>query len=875
MKLNKNLISDRDEYTRYLGSFRGVDFSSDPTEVADYRLAEAVNVYKDYRSGQGQAIETIPGFRQVGSSKLEGEIYGIHVYENAGIKKVYIHSGAKLYEASDLNFDSKTTFKEVYWDMNERKSSSFIFNNRIYFLDGKNYIYIGIDGVVQKVIDEAYIPTTHISLNPDGSKYPGAENSGEYGQQNILNSRYKVTYVADGKSNVFSLPLGTDYYLEDPDNPPTSNNGITIKSATGMGDIPGYKAVFPDGDNVQVYQYGVRLPWADPDGNVPYAVLDEDATEILEGEAMTYPNAIKTVRAPGIVELVKAPPLPEKNNCYYSSEYFGFKYSTRGAYPSGYAGIEIMAQKTVNTIKGITSSDTDVGSIITGCTISTVYDGRVILSGNPDYPNIVFYCGRNVDTGYIDPSYFGILDWFSEGVTNTPITALVPVADTLMVLRSDTAQDGSVSFRTPTETKDNVQPLVYKGTSGLSGVGCLGSSCNFLDDPIFISKYGVEAIGRYTSAKYERGIEHRSHLIDGHLLNLDLSKASITEFDGYMWILIEGKIFLADSRQTYTHQSGVMQYEWFYLEDIGIYRGDWDLRVYEDPETKQDIYNSANMISRNKLVSIEEVKKLTNIKRNMGNQVTVDVFEVPSIGDVANAEKETNFSKSTWYDENGNKIVYTDKNGNPESAQYEPYIGTDADGNRVTYLAYTKRTGERVGGTFDPAIEIKAVDRDKLLFGTRTGYIGCFNFDKRDPNDDYKIPNDSYTFNGRRIISGLATKMDNCGIPHLIKNTVKKSMVVKMRTFPTSAAKIKVRTNRLPMREVERIIGGRIGSFDRSDFNFEDLTYETGEKNIFRVREKEKKWLEKQIYFVSDEYRRPFALHHIVYSYVIAGRYKD
>ena len=44
---------------------------------------------------------------------------------------------------------------------------------------------------------------------------------------------------------------------------------------------------------------------------------------------------------------------------------------------------------------------------------------------------------------------------------------------------------------------------------------------------------------------------------------------------------------------------------------------------------------------------------------------------------------------------------------------------------------------------------------------------------------------------------------------------------------------------------------------------------------IFLTVYSEKKWLEKQIYLVSDEFKKPFALHHIVYSYVIAGRYKD
>ena len=39
----KNLLKSRDIYNRYYGDFRGVDFSSDHTQVAEQRLAYAVN----------------------------------------------------------------------------------------------------------------------------------------------------------------------------------------------------------------------------------------------------------------------------------------------------------------------------------------------------------------------------------------------------------------------------------------------------------------------------------------------------------------------------------------------------------------------------------------------------------------------------------------------------------------------------------------------------------------------------------------------------------------------------------------------------------------------------------------------------------------
>ena len=113
--------------------------------------------------------------------------------------------------------------------------------------------------------------------------------------------------------------------------------------------------------------------------------------------------------------------------------------------------------------------------------------------------------------------------------------------------------------------------------------------------------------------------------------------------------------------------------------------------------------------------------------------------------------------------------------------------------------------------------------------------------------------------------------MDCCGIPHLTKNTVKKSTVIKTKSLQESAAKIKVRTNKKPYNQIARINSSLFfGSMDFSDYSFI-----TTEQSLFSVREKEKQWVEKQYFIYSDEYKKPFALYYISYRYNIAGRYKE
>lgn len=90
--------------------------------------------------------------------------------------------------------------------------------------------------------------------------------------------------------------------------------------------------------------------------------------------------------------------------------------------------------------------------------------------------------------------------------------------------------------------------------------------------------------------------------------------------------------------------------------------------------------------------------------------------------------------------------------------------------------------------------------------------------------------------------------MDCCGVPHLNKNTIKKSTVIKLKSLQASSAKIKVRTNKKPYNQISRINSARF-SFDDTDFS--DLTFKPESETLFAVREKEKHWVEKQ-YFIYD-----------------------
>lgn len=843
-KNKKNLLQQRGEYARYFDRLRGVDFSSDHNDVEDSRFAYLVNMYRDYKSGQGGAVETIPGFRSV---KYYGtHINGIHV----GYDKIFIHAGFNLFLAGEIAEDGTITiindahpvdvinYDEFQEGLKDEKTTSFNYNGKLYIIGGGNYYRVSLNGNTWQAVDVAkiaYIPTTYEALDPGALKDTIPEDYGkgyEKEPRNLLSPYYKLTYIASGGEN--------DYYTKEPIDGEWSFEGFTYSEAT-----------FPnDNQGIEVYQYGIRLPLAYNNG---YGV-----PQVPKG----YPNAIAYVipsdpkNGCGRIQLVNSPPVPEKNTWNPTKGAFDYteaeinegkpaedNYKWPYAYTTKYAGIEVTTKRIIGTVGGRPNQRLNQHEIISYCNIATIYEDHLFLSGNPQFPNLIFYNHiPNDKSGKASAVYFGQNDFIVEGASSSKVVAMMNVGDSLMVMKEDSDEEDSILLHTSKLQSDNVNPVIYPSQKGHKGIGCLGPCYNFRDDPIFLSRFGVDALG-HVSTKYRRAIKHRSSMIDAKLLNQDLKNASIAEWNGYLMILIAGKIFMADSRQMYNTPDGNTEYEWYYLEDIGVYIRQFDEYVYAEFPTD---LSEEEILKRTGGVELVEAKKVIN---EFG--VTESL-----IGSPANSNNEQIKSIENEYG-----ITYY-----RELPEYDEY--SELTGRTIKY--YVVPSGGKTGGEFNPAVLLKTIGED-LFFATEMGVLCKFNFDKRDPVTGL-IPNEYYDFNGRAIFSGCATKMDNCGIPHLTKTTVKRSTVIKTRTFEASGIKVKVRTNRKAFNQVARIINGQ-ATFD--DPSFEDYSFTTSDKSIFSINEREKKWVEKQIFLYSDEFHRPFAIHYLAYRYVIAGRYKE
>lgn len=196
------------------------------------------------------------------------------------------------------------------------------------------------------------------------------------------------------------------------------------------------------------------------------------------------------------------------------------------------------------------------------CTLLQVFDNRVFVSGNPDYPNTVWHCSLN------DPTYFSDLDYYREGVDDAAVKGLVAGNNALWVFREPSDANTTVFYHSP--TIDSEYGKIYPSQHSSITTGCIGKAVNFNDDIIFFSERGMEGISGDVTT--EQAIAHRSSLVDRKMIaEGDYTKMVLAEWEGYLLVFIWNEkkkvtqVYLADSRTAFTYENH-LEYDWFYWE---------------------------------------------------------------------------------------------------------------------------------------------------------------------------------------------------------------------------------------------------------------------------------------------------------------------
>lgn len=198
----------------------------------------------------------------------------------------------------------------------------------------------------------------------------------------------------------------------------------------------------------------------------------------------------------------------------------------------------------------------DYKSRILKCSILEVFDNRVFFSGNIDYPSTLFHSSLN------NPRYVSDLDYYNEGLDISPIKTMIAGNNALWVIKEPSDANTTIYYHNP--TIDSSFGKTYPSSHSSISIGCVSTGLNFNDDIIFFSDRGMEGIS--SDVTTEQVIAHRSSFVDAKLLNEKNYKNMIlVEWQGYLLVIIDNKIYLADSREK-AQINDHIEYEWYYWE---------------------------------------------------------------------------------------------------------------------------------------------------------------------------------------------------------------------------------------------------------------------------------------------------------------------
>lgn len=895
----KNLIYSDAEYTHTYRNFRGVEFNASSVTNSPARLAYSRNMYKDYDGDGADVLESVPGFRCF--AHYGKKIHAIY-YQRSPFGRedhLLVHVGDKIvrHPISDTK-SSNTTGTEIS-TVCDGKSFGFEYGRYFYIMDTQKILQISDDGVCKTVGDGGalpYVPTTYVS----GESYE---------QRNLLTNNFKEEfYVADPTAYLFAT-AGLKFNVTDPN--------LRYCSLDGIEDFDGGEIYIPAYVDIAGVMHKVMSikdhAFADmsavtsvylPEGLVSigaYAfsgctslntvVTSSTLVRIGEnaflgcngmhslylGASLSYigKDAFKSCSALSIVDYalgegeledVDGYEIIIARNVRYHSKYDAIKISMPfHDKVDGVSAVEVDSKAVAwsqilknDTVSGVSITfpsladatgikvsiagtlrplgedwskemnslaDCTPYGAIANCTTAEVFDGRIFFSGNPSLPNTVFYTERPKQ-GMDDALYIGKYNYFNDGVGSYKVKSMLAVRDMLAVFKEGDDGSGSIFYHKKEGVDlgaiDTIYPVAYVH----SGICSAGSCLSFLDDPVFLSSEGLMALN-HENINYQRNVVCRSHNVNYYLLQEDVSRACLCEWLGYLAVGVNGKIFLADSRAVFTHSTGAKEYEWFMLSDIGAYRG--NSRVYR---YSSDAY--------------------------------LDIRAHPTlVGEPA--DPHTVYSKT---EENRETYYYTLENG-------------------VKYSVVP--TDELDGGEFFPATSFLSYGK-LLFFSTDDGHLCVFNNDMRGIAPEYvkesqdydeseytalmgnKLHPFYYSFAGHAPTYEVRSALDDCGVPHLTKSTVKKSLVIKAMSAKSDSIKCDVVTDMNSSLYV--------GSFPAVGNGFEDFNFDTSPWYKSRytstaLSENEKRWIEKQIILTSRCFASPISLYSISYRYTIKGKIKN
>lgn len=250
-----NVPGESQKYSAVVETFRGVDLNNSPSNVDKSRSPAAPNMIRD----QVGKVRKRMGYETKVTAPGGAAINGVHHL----MEETLVHAGAKLYRLSDTGGTWSLT--EI-GDMANARSRSFVFDQKLYLLDGTTYqVYDG--ETLAAVADSATVPTIIISRRPTGGgqSYQGLNLLGRKWTESFLGTAdatvYQLTTKDLAEDAVTARVLNADGLWEDK----TEGTDFTVDREAGtvtFSTAPGASPVTGQ-DNVQITAAKVREGYLD------------------------------------------------------------------------------------------------------------------------------------------------------------------------------------------------------------------------------------------------------------------------------------------------------------------------------------------------------------------------------------------------------------------------------------------------------------------------------------------------------------------------------------------------------------------------------------------------------------------------------------
>lgn len=459
----------------------------------------------------------------------------------------------------------------------------------------------------------------------------------------------------------------------------------------------------------------------------------------------------------------------------------------------------------------------DPKSLILGCRLAAVYDGRIFLSGNPSAPNSVFISSLIGDSA--EPIYFGSLDYITDGIAGYPVVGLAAVRDALVVVKSGDDGSGSIFTHTAVGCAD-VRRRIYPVKCRLgseNGITCAA----ILDGELIVigdsGAFEVDPDG--SNGRVER-------LRISSAVSTMFSEATdvcATEWLGYLVIRVGDVILLADPRAT-AKRDGMTEYGWYPIFGVGAYENATRVYRYSDSD---------------------------------------DGFALkhPTL-----SGKTTDKVAYSYTGADGHTVYYTIEDGvryallrteEMRAGDFSPADKLLSVGKR---LFFATRSG--VICVFNN--DMRGVAPENL---TEDG-----DFDPDEYRREMKntIHPSFYSFDSHAVRYAAATVWDDCDEPGKTKDSVAGSLVLRLKCQSGSRIRCEVGTDG-SYSYLGEFGCGRLG-FGELDFASLSMS---GERYMhLPIRENRRGWMEKSVSVWSEDFCRPFGIARISFDYTVKGRPK-